>query len=128
MTEPALPTIQTPSRTTLVAILAVVAAVLLATVAGILVAGGGKSVRYEVETSGSSALRITYVADGNQSQLVPQADSSWSETVEFTGANQWAAVGADFPNGTATCRIFLNGKKLAESAGRGGALCETTIP
>jgi hypothetical protein len=111
--------------------MAMVAVVGLAVV--LIVRGGGYEVRYEIETSSGNSNGILWSVDTSHfDKKVPDsADGTiatpWSKVVRFKDENQLAALATEVRSGTATCRIFVDGKKVAEDTSDGEATCQTRV-
>lgn len=129
-----------PSRTRiklLVALLVAMALLAAAMVTAIvLLRGGGHEVRYEVETGQRSARLIVWTNGANEQTAVKgdspddPVDTPWSTTTVFekVSAEQLASVSvAGDPADTATCRIFVDDQRVAESTKPGLAECAVTL-
>lgn len=104
-----------------------------AVTATVLLRGGGYEVRYEVDTSSRTTRMITWTTGtGDFGTFRPETPGDlvktpWSTTVTFEDINTRASVATDTPTGTATCRIFVDGKKVAESTMTAGAICDAVL-
>jgi hypothetical protein len=118
-------------KTTLLIVLSTVAVVAAAGVAATLIAGSGREhqVRYEIESSSGNANGILWSIDNRLfDKKMPAAGEStvrtpWSATVRFTRPDQLAQLTTEVADGTATCRIFLDGKKADEKTSGREATC-----
>ena len=113
------------------AVVAVVAAGLAATL--IVRRNDGHRVHYEIESSSGNANGILWSIDGRVfDKRMPGAGEStvrtpWSTTVRFTTPGQLASLTTEVAQGSATCRILLDGKKVDERTGDGGATCQVRV-
>lgn len=140
MTDPAIPVEIAPPRPRrkkgplLIATLVVLLVVAMAAV--VLVLGSGQKIRYEIETDDGTAGQISWAVDNSGVEREPASNGAggskvstpWQKTVEFNAENQQAAVAVDGATGTATCRIYLNGRIVSEASGLEGVLCQTVLP
>ncbi|AEV85431.1 hypothetical protein ACWT_4411 [Actinoplanes sp. SE50] len=122
-------------RLYLVALAVVLVAASAAAVMFIVRDGSGLKVRYEVEATSKTATMITWT-NGTSSEIskVPAslgetAGLPWSTTVTFKKSQQYVAVAVTLSEpGNATCRMFFDGEKVAETTNPGGVICEGTTP
>jgi len=90
-------------------------------------------VRYEIESSSGNANGILWSIDGHLfDKKVPGAGEStvrtpWSTTVRFKAPNQLASLTTEVAEGTATCRILVDGKKVAEDTTDREATCQVRV-
>lgn len=118
-------------KKTLLIVLSTVAVVAAAGVAATLIAGSDRQhrVRYEIESSSGNANGILWSIDNRLfDKKMPAAGEStvrtpWSTTVRFTTPDQLAQLTTEVADGTATCRIFLDGKKVDERTSDKEATC-----
>lgn len=122
-------------KKTLLIVLSAVAVVVAAGVAATLVVGSGREhrVRYEIESSSGRADGILWSIDDHLfDKKMPAAGEStvrtpWSTTVRFTTPGQLAQLTTEVADGTATCRIFLDGRKVAEKTSGKEATCRVRV-
>ncbi|WP_433381628.1 hypothetical protein ACQPZX_17445 [Actinoplanes sp. CA-142083] len=114
--------------------LGVAAVLIVALAATLIVRGGGHKVRYEIETSSGNANGILWSLGGPSQfdKKVPDSpggtvSTPWSKTVTFKDENQLAALTTEVASGTATCRIFVDGKKVDEATHEGQATCQVRV-
>ena len=90
-------------------------------------------IRYEIESSSGTANGILWSIDGQVfDKKMPRAGEStvrtpWSTTVRFTTSGQLAQLTTEVAKGSATCRIFLDGRKVEERTGDRAATCHARI-
>jgi len=107
--------------------------VVVALTVAIIFVGGGRKVRYEIESVDGNAQIISWATDNGGVSRIPRTqgqkvETPWSATVTFQAADQVAAVATDGATGKVSCRIFLNGRQVAESTGRQDVLCQALVP
>lgn len=105
----------------------------------VLVVGSGQKIRYEIETDDGTAGQISWATDNSGVEREPastgqggtsgaKVSTPWQKTVTFKAEDQQAAVAVDGASGTATCRIYLNGRKVSEASGLQSVLCQSVLP
>ncbi|WP_229070831.1 hypothetical protein [Actinoplanes sp. DH11] len=126
---------KTSRRLALAAILVLTLGV--ATIGFLALRKDGTQVRYEVETGSGRTMMVVYTtADdiglGTYRSDVPgeTVSTPWSTTVTFAQPTSLISVSTDAAESSdiATCRIFVDGEKVAETNGIGGTNCEARIP
>ncbi|MFI1995286.1 hypothetical protein [Actinoplanes sp. NPDC020271] len=96
---------------------------------------GDQEVRYEVESKNNMATMITWAVDSGEglakapTSLGETVSIPWSTTVTFKNRGKRLSLAVDLAgSGDATCRIFVDDKKIAESTNAAGVLCEALLP
>jgi len=90
-------------------------------------------IRYEIESSSGTANGILWSVDGQlfDKKMPGPGESTvrtpWSTTIQFTTSGQLAQLTTEVAKGGATCRIFLNDKKIDERTGDRAATCRARV-